>query len=348
MAGGQGTRLFPLTASGRPKAFLSFDGSGVSLLQHSISRLSGLAALKNIFVVAGRKHEQELLLQAHQIPEQNIILEPAGRSTLPCIGLAGLYIRRRSSSSVMVVVPGEQFIEDEAKFQNLMLRAAEAAREHNCVVTLGIKPTFPATRFGYIRLGDEVSRAQDVRIFKSRGFTEKPDEEKARGFLSSGKYLWNSGMFVWTTSLLFEMISKFAPDVYEALSRIDDAIGTSAEGETIQQVYSDMRSVSIDYAIMENAADILIVPADVGWNDMGTWPEVAETWEKDSNSNACFGQHVGIDSTGCVIYSRDKLIATVGLRDVVIVETQDAILVCDKNRADEVKTLVKMLESRKT
>ncbi len=352
MAGCRGTRLWPLTANSRPKAFLSLDGTGVSLLQHTVSRLSGLTALENIFVVAGRSHEQELRSQVNQLPEQNIILEPAGRSTLPCIGLAGLYIRRRDDSSVMVVVPGEQHIEDEPRFQSLMMCAAEAAQNHNCVVTLGIKPTFPATRFGYVQLGDEVSCVQGVHIFKSRGFTEKPDEQRAVEFLSSGKYLWNSGMFIWPTSLLFDMISRYAPDVYDALSAIDDAMGTSAEKETIERIYSDMRSISIDYAIMERSADTLIVPADIGWNDMGTWPEVAEVWDKDNDSNAYFGEqfrYMGIDSSGCIIYNgdRNKLIAIIGIRDLVIIETPDALLLCDKDRADEVKDLVKKLEKER-
>ena len=340
MAGGRGTRLWPLTNNARPKAFLDPDGAGSSLLQRTISRLSGLTAPENIFVVAGRDHEKELRLQIRRIPKRNILLEPAGRSTLPCIGLAGLYMRRRNDASVMMVVPGEQLIAAEARFQDLMLRAAAVAWDHNCVVTLGIKPAFPATGFGYIQLGGKMSAARDIQVFRALGFTEKPDRQKAMEFLDSGKYLWNSGMFIWPTPLLFQMISKFAPDVHDALSVIDKAIGTRAEGETMEQVYRNMRSISIDRAIMEKAADTLVIPADIGWNDMGTWPEVSGAWNKDAEYNACYGQHVGIDSTGCVIYSPDKLVATIGVRDLVIVETPDGLLVCSIDRADDVKKLV--------
>ena len=343
MAGGQGTRLWPLTTSRGPKAFLSFDGTGVSLLQRTISRLSRLTALENVFVIAVRVHEVELYPQVRNIPRQNVNLEPVGRSTLPCIGLAGLYIRRRDASSVMVVVPGEQFVEDEAKFQSLMMRAAEIAQDHNCAVTLGIKPTTPAARFGYIQLGGEVSRKNGIHVFRARGFTEKPDERQALEFLRESNYLWNSGIFIWPTSLLFELISRFAPDIYDALSAIDDAIGTPKEKETIERVYSNLRDISIDHAIMERATDILVIPADMGWNDMGTWPEVAEVWEKDGRSNACFGQHVGIDSAGCVIYSPDKLVATVGIRDLIVVETPNALLLCAKDRANDVKEVVRKL-----
>jgi len=343
MAGGQGTRLWPLTSIKRPKAFLSFDETGVSLLQRTISRLSPVAALDNIFVVAGQIHEEELRLQAGNIPDHNIILEPVGRGTLPCIGLAGLYIRRQNPSSIMMVLPGEQLIQDEAKFQALMTQAAEVARNHNCVVTLGIKPANPATRFGYVRLGDEISGDKDAPVFRSLGFTEKPDEKTALEFVSSGKYIWNSGIFIWPTSLLFEMISKLAPNIYEALSEIDQAIGTPEEIKIIARTYPDMRSISIDYAIMEQMEDTLVIPADVGWNDMGTWPEVAEIWRRDSHNNACLGQHIGIDSTGCVIYSPKKLVATVGVRDLIVVETPDAILLCARDRADDVKKLVQKL-----
>ena len=243
----------------------------------------------------------------------------------------------------MMVLPGEQLIEDEAEFQRLMMRAAEVASEHNCTATLGIRPTTPTTRFGYIQLGDEISCEKGIHVFRSRAFTEKPDEQKASEFLSSGNYLWNSGIFIWPTSLLFEVISRFAPDVHDALLCIDDAIGTAKEKETIDRAYSNMRGISIDYAIMEKAEDMLVIPADVSWNDMGTWPEVAETWEKDSHSNSCFGRHVEIDSAGCMIYSPSKLVATVGVQELIIVETPDALLLCARDRADDVKKLVQML-----
>jgi mannose-1-phosphate guanylyltransferase len=344
MAGGRGTRLWPLTSASCPKAFLSLDGTGVSLLQRTISRSLLIANPENISVVAGRIHEGELRDQVQQVIEENILLEPVGRSTLPCIGLAGLHIRRQDDSSIMVILPGEQLIQDEAEFQNLIECAAETAWERRCIVTLGIKPANPATRFGYIHLGNEVACKRSARVFKVNGFTEKPDRQRASEFASSGKYLWNSGIFIWPTSLLFEMISRFAPDIYEALSDIDDAIGTPMEDEIAEQVYSDMRSISIDYAIMERAEDILVIPADMGWNDMGTWPEVAEVWDKDNQSNACFGRHVGMDSEGCVIYSPDKLVATVGLRDLIVVETPDALLLCAKDRADDLRNLVEKLK----
>jgi len=297
----------------------------------------------NIFIVAGKAHEEELRLQAHNIPDENIILEPVGRSTLPCAGLGGLYMKRRDESGVMIILPGEQLVEDETEFANLMIRAAEAARNYNCIVTLGIKPAFPATGFGYIQLGEEISCREGVHIFRIRGFAEKPDEQRASEFLSSGNYLWNSGMFILPVPLLFEMISIFAPDIHDGLLAISKAIGTPEEKGTMERVYSNMRSVSIDHAIMEKAENTLVIPADMGWNDMGTWQEVAEVWEKDANLNSCFGRYVGIDSNRCIIYSPDKLVATVGVQDLIVVETPDGLLLCARDRADDVKKLVQKL-----
>jgi len=341
LAGGQGTRLWPLTANGIPKAFLSFDGSGISLLQLTISRVSQFTPYDRILIVAGRSHEKELRLHTQDIPDENVILEPTGRGTLSCIGLAALYIKRREPSSVMIVMPGEQLIKDNKAFQQVINVAVESSLQYNSVVTLGIKPTSPVTRFGYIHVGEKVSGSGDISIFKSMGFTEKPDEKKASEFVSSGEYFWNSGIYIFPTSLLFTMISEFTPDVYGNLSEIENYIGTPDEKKIIDQIYPNIRNISIDYAVIEKSSNILIIPADIDWNDMGTWTEVSETWETDEKSNSCHGRHIGIDSSGCVIYSPDKLVATIGIHDIVIVDTPDGLLICSKDQVDDVKVLVK-------
>lgn len=352
MAGGKGTRLWPLATDKRPKAFLCFDNSGLSLLQRTIIRLSGLIPLENIFIVAAQAHSSELYKQAYNIPERNIILEPVNRSTLPCIGLASLYIRKRNDSGVIIILPGEQLIGDDKKFQNLVFCATKAAAEFNSIITLGIKPDYPATKFGYIQSGDNVPQTaclsmyskENLSIYKALKFVEKPDKQKAAEFLSSGRYFWNSGIFILPIKLLFELISINAPDLDRALSMINEAIDKAEEKEVIQQIYPKVNSISIDYAIMERSENILVMPAHISWNDMGTWPEVSETWEKDDQENACFGKHIGIDSTGCIIYSPGKLVTTIGLENVIIVETPDSVLVCAKDRADDVKKLVQKME----
>jgi mannose-1-phosphate guanylyltransferase len=343
LAGGLGTRLWPLTARSIPKAFLSFDGTGVSLLQYTISRVAHLTPYDKILIVAGRSHESELRLQVQNIPDENVILEPTGRGTLSCIGLAALYVKRQDPSSTIIVMPGEQLISDDKTFQRVIAKAVESAQQFDCVVTLGIKPTFTATRFGYVHIGEEVSNSGKVSVFKSRGFTEKPNAEKASEFVISREYFWNSGIYILPTSLLFTMISEFAPDIYDRLSEIENYIGTSDEKEAIDRIYPDMRNISIDYAVMEKSKNMLVIPAEMGWNDMGTWTEVAETWESDENSNSCHGQYAGMDSGGCIVYSPKKLVATIGVHDLIIVDTPDGLLICARDRADDVKLLVQKL-----
>jgi mannose-1-phosphate guanylyltransferase len=248
LAGGLGTRLWPLTAKGTPKAFLSFDGSGLSLLQRTILRIEKIILPERIYISAGTNHEEELQHQAQHIPHENIILEPSPRGTLACIGLSGLYIKRQDPSSVIVVMPGEQYIGNDVLFQKLISVAVKSAQENNCVVTLGIKPNFPATRFGYIHLGERLFYENDLTVFKSLGFTEKPDENTASEFLKSNMYLWNSGIYILPALLLFKLIHDLAPDIHDSLSIIDEYIGTSREREVIERVYPNIRNISIDYA----------------------------------------------------------------------------------------------------
>ncbi len=339
MAGGFGTRLWPLTANGMPKAFLSLDSSGVSLLQNTILRLSKIIPLENIYVVTRQCLNEKFCLQLNNIPDNNIILEPIGRSTLPAIGLGSLYIKHRDDSGIIITLPGEQSISNNEEFQKLVTYASELAEKNNCIVTLGIKPTFPSTGFGYIQLGDKFSDKDNIKCFRVVNFTEKPKKAKAIEFLITGRFLWNSGIYIMPLKHLFDMISKFAIDVYDKLSIIDNAIGTDAEQNVINDIYPEIRSVSIDYAIMEKASDILVLPADIGWNDMGTWAEVAEIWEHDDNFNSYYGKHINIDSSECIIYSPDKIIATIGVHNLIIIDTPYGLLVCDKDRADDVKLI---------
>jgi len=346
LAGGLGTRLWPLTAGNVPKAFLSFDGSGVSLLQKTISRVENIIPLNSTYISAGKKHAGELHHQTENIPDENIILEPLPRGTLACIGLSGLYIKKRDPSSVLMIMPGEQSISNEGLFQKLMSLAVESAQKYNCVVTLGIKPDFPATRFGYVQLGEKVFSEGNTEVFKSLGFTEKPDEKKALEFLKSVTYMWNSGIYILPVSLLFELIYELAPDVYKVLSDIDRHIGLPDEKEVIEKLYPNIRNISIDYAVMEKSRDMLVIPADMGWNDMGTWTEVGQTWEKDESNNSCLGEHISLDSGGCIIYSPNEPIATIGIQDIVIVHTPEGLLVCSKNRVDDVKILIQEFKGK--
>ncbi|MGB9595505.1 MAG: mannose-1-phosphate guanylyltransferase [Candidatus Poribacteria bacterium] len=336
LAGGQGTRLWPLTAKNIPKAFLCFDGTEVSLLQRTISRVKHLTMPEKIFIVSGRSYEQELKRQVNEIPHKNLILEPMARGTLVCIAFSMLYMKRKDQLGIVVTMPGEQLINDEIGFKNVISKAVCFAEKHNTAVALGIKPTFPAIRFGYIKIGKQINN--DFPVFRSEGFTEKPDEKKAIEFLSTGKYLWNSGIYAFPISWLFKTMSELTPDIYEKITEIEKSIDTVDENEVIDAIYPNIRNISIDYAIMEKAEDLLVIPTDIDWNDMGTWTEVSETWEKDQNSNChIVGKCISIDSKGCIIYSPQKNVALIGVKDVIIIDTPEGLLVCDKNRSDDVR-----------
>lgn len=337
LAGGQGTRLWPLTARNIPKAFLCFDGTGISLLQRTVSRVKHLTIPENIFIVSGKSYECELKRQINEIPHKNLILEPMARGTLACIAFSALYIKRKDRSGIVITMPGEQLINDEIGFKNVISKAVYFAEKHNTAIALGIKPNFPATRFGYIKVGKQIDK--DFSLFKSDGFTEKPDENKAKKFLSTGKYLWNSGIYVFPILWLFRTISKLTPDVYKKIMEIEKSIDIIDKSEVIDNVYQDIQDISIDYAIMEKAENLLVIPTDIDWNDMGTWTEVSETWEKDQNSNYHFGKYISLDSEGCIIYSLQKNVALIGVKDVIIIDTPDGLLVCDKNRADDVRLI---------
>ena len=339
LAGGIGARLWPLTSAVRPKALLSFDKTGVSLLQRTISRLSGIIPHENIYIIAGDQHEGSI--NPEGISRDNIILEPFGRGTLSCIGYASLFIRRRDPCCIIATMPGEQLIRDQPEFQRILAEAARIASNGDCVVTIGIKPKFPAIRFGYIQIGEKYN----TQAFRTKGFTEKPDKKTAESFISSGEYLWNSGIYILTVSYLFEMMKDFANDVYENLLYIDNAIGTSEERDITKRLYHDIRNISIDYAVMEKAENMLAIPADIDWNDMGTWTEVAEIWDTDSNNNSYFGNYFGIDTSGCIVHSSNKLVATIGVKDLIIVESPEGLLVCSKECADDVKVLVQKITS---
>jgi len=338
LAGGQGSRLWPLTAKNIPKAFLCFDDTGISLLQRTISRAKHLAPPEKIFIVSGRSHEQELMPQTDGISYENLIFEPSARGTLPCIGFSTLYIK--DQSGIMIVMPGEQLIRDDIAFRDAMSQAVYFAEKFNTVVALGIKPTFPATRFGYIEIGKQISSDGEFSIFESGGFTEKPDGNKAMDFLSSGRYLWNSGIYTFPISWLLEMISELAPDIYEKLIEIEKSIGTANESKVIEHIYPEIRNISVDYAVMEKAENMLVIPTDMDWNDMGTWTEVSETWEIDRYSNSYHGKYVAIDSNGCIIYAPKKVVAVIGVKNVIIIDTPDGLLICDKNRADDVRLIM--------
>jgi mannose-1-phosphate guanylyltransferase len=268
--------------------------------------------------------------------------EPSARNTAACIGYAAIEIIKKYGDGIMIITPSDAYIRDTAAFTRVLTKAVEAAEEQDKLVTIGIKPTFPATAYGYIKF-DTKQKTESKTVVE---FKEKPDEETAKVYLATNAYTWNSGMFIWKASTILKKYEQFVPDIYADLKKIADAMNMDNEYETINAVYPNIRKISVDYAIMEPAAangDVLVVLGEFGWNDVGSWDMMGAIHDADENGNIALGDTITINTTNSVIYSSKKLIATVGLDNVVIVETPDAIMVCNKDKAQDVKLIVDAL-----
>ena len=354
MAGGKGTRFWPLSTEDRPKQLLSLVGD-TSLLQQTVDRITPLMPLEDIYVVTRESLISVTKCHLPDLPSENIIAEPVGRNTLPCIGLAALYLKKRKGGeAVMVVLPADSLIQHQKRFRKLLQYAEKIAASENTLITFGIPPTRVETGYGYIRLGAAFHTTDDFQAFQARQFVEKPDRETAEKYLESREYLWNSGMFVWRVDPILNAIKTYQPSMYQRLMEIDAAFGTRSETETISHAYSQMEDISVDYGVMEKAKEVLVIPADIGWNDVGGWGAMRELFERDASGNAVHGKHLAIDTRDCVIFNQatlnpevvgDKLIATIGISDLVIVESERAVLVCPIDRVQEVKDLVEKLEN---
>jgi mannose-1-phosphate guanylyltransferase len=343
MAGGSGTRFWPLSRSRIPKQLLNLTGDN-TLIQKTINRISPIVKNKNIFIVTANSHVKKLREQIHDIPPKNIINEPFGRNTAPCIGLASIFIKKIDRRGVMVVLPADHIIKDEDAFRDIISAGVKVADERDCLVTLGIKPSYPETGYGYIHAGEEFDKISGVRIFKVKRFIEKPDIDHAKRYIAGGDYFWNSGVFIWRVETILRMIKRFLPDLYDGLMYIEKAIGTKKERSAIRNIYSRIAAISIDHGIMEKAPDVAVIPCNTGWSDVGTWRALYDILDKDDFNNAVVGKYAGIDTKECVIHSPEKLVAAIGIKDLIIIASKDAVLICPKERAQDVKNIVELLK----
>ena len=345
MAGGGGTRFWPLSRQGRPKQLLNLTGREI-MVNEAIDRLSYTADFQDIFIVTNVKQADQMgEVTGARIREDHILREPSARNTAACIGYAAMEILKKYGDGVMIITPSDAYIRDTAAFTRTLSEAVKAAEEQDKLVTIGIKPDFPATGYGYIRFDqNHAEAAKPVEEFK-----EKPDLETAKGYLASGAYAWNSGMFIWKASLILEMFERWIPDIYEDLCRIGDAMGTDLEEKKIQELYPKIRKISIDYAIMEPAAAegyVLVVPGDFGWNDLGSWDMMPVLHETDEEGNVSVGDVLAIHSRNNIVYSSGRLVSLLGVDHLVVVETPDAVLVCDQSKVQNVKEIVDTLADR--
>ncbi len=341
MAGGGGTRFWPLSRHEVPKQLLNLSGKDL-MVNETIDRVATLCDKSDIFIVTNVDQVPGMeKATTGRIKPDHILSEPSARNTAACIGYAAFEIVKKYGDGVMCIFPSDHYIKNEAAF-TVTLKDAIAEAEQGSLVTMGITPTFPCTGYGYIRFDKtETSTAKKVVEFK-----EKPDLKTAEEYVASGEYSWNSGMFVWKASVILSEFERLLPDVYACLTKIADAMGTVDEKKVIDEVYPTIPSISIDYGIMEKSDKVKVISAEMGWNDVGSWDNLGVLHEADSDGNVFAGDHLAIDTKGCITYSKKRLISTVGVDNLIIVETDDAIMVVDKNRAQDVKLIVEELKKQ--
>ncbi len=347
MAGGRGTRFWPRSREKKPKHLLDIT-SDKTIIQETVDRIRPLVDPENILIVTGAKHARELRLQLPDIPESNILIEPVGRNTAACIGLAAVHIMKRIGDDVMIVLPSDHAIGNPKKFRSVLKAAALAAKKQDGLVTIGIRPSMPHTGFGYLEGGSSIGKIGGEEVLRVRSIREKPKATLAAKFVKSGRFYWNSGMFVWKASTILEEIRRHLPALSDGLGTISDALGTALEKRVVARIYRRQASVSIDYGVMEKAKNVFVIPADFGWNDVGSWDALWDISAKDSQGNAVPGGFALLEDTNnAFVYSPSKLVAMIGMKNVIVVETQDALLVCKKGRSQDVKKIVDALEAAK-
>jgi mannose-1-phosphate guanylyltransferase len=341
MAGGSGTRLWPLSRQQHPKQALQLVGER-TMFQMAVDRLLPMFPPENILVVTRADYAEILSAQTPALPRANFIVEPEGRGTGPAIGLAAVHIQRRDPGAVMSVLTADHFIADDEGFLRALRAAAQAARK-GFLVTLGIQPTSPSTGFGYIQQGPQVETLEGLPVFNLGRFTEKPALETAQQMLAQGGYTWNSGMFIWKVERILAEFERQMPDFYAQLLEISAGLGTPQEAAVMARVWPQVGKQTIDYGVMEGAASALVIPVSIGWTDVGSWASLTEVLPPDAQGNSVRGEHLGIGTRNSLIIGGKRLIATIGLEDIVIVDTEDALLVCTKEREQEVREIVRRL-----
>jgi mannose-1-phosphate guanylyltransferase len=344
MAGGVGSRLWPRSRKRTPKQLLNLT-SEQTMFQEAVARLDPLFKPEQIFVVTGANCVPTMREQVPELPAENYVIEPSGHGTAPCIGLAALYLHRMDPEAVMAVLTADQFIEKTEVFRESLAAAGRLARR-GCLVTLGVKPTFPSTGYGYILRGRALKDPGGWEAYQVERFTEKPDLPTARKFLATGRYYWNSGMFIWQVADVMAEFERQMPELYQQLTEIDAAIGTAQETEVLERVWQDVESQTIDYGIMEGARNVAVIPVDIGWSDVGSWATLLDILAGDEDGNVVTGPHLGIDTRRTLVYSPNRLVATVGLEEMIVVDSGDALLVCPKDRAQDVKRIVDALKAQ--
>ena len=343
MAGGVGTRFWPLSTKEKPKQFLNILGER-SMIQQTVERIKPLINYKDIFIVTNREQIKLVIEHLPQIPEENVIAEPIGRNTAACIGLGAIILEQKyPSDEAMLVLPADHFIGKPEKLLDIVSFASQFAKETGSLITFGIKPTFPSTGYGYIEFGEEIQKGS-ILIYSVKQFKEKPDLKEAEQFIESGHFAWNSGMFLWRIDSILDAVKNLMPELYLSLNEIKSAWET--DPKKANEYYSRLRSVPVDIGIMERADNGVVVPINIDWNDIGSWQAVYDMVPKDENGNYFTGNIISLNSEDNYVLSENekKVIGLVGVENLIVVNTKDALLICKKENAQDVKKIVEMLK----
>ena len=352
LAGGRGTRFWPRSRTRTPKQLLNITG-GDTMLREAVSRLEPIFALRDFWVVTNIDQAAAVRRQLRGVPAGNILAEPVGRNTTAAIALAAIHLLHIHTDALMTVLPSDSYIADAARYRQLVQAALDLARSPGNLVVFGVPPTRPETGYGYIEAGAPGARARGTRAFSVRRFTEKPALPLARRYVASGKYFWNAGIFFWRVSTFLECLRRFLPATHDGLMRLADTIGTRKYAASLSRIYPRLENISVDYAIMEPATRagattcVSVIPAKVGWSDIGSWSAVYDLLATQRGANVSAGPSFTLDANGNFFWAPEKFVAAVGVHDLVLVETRDAILVCPRERAQEVGKIVKYLEQQK-
>ncbi|MBN1464685.1 mannose-1-phosphate guanylyltransferase [candidate division KSB1 bacterium] len=341
LAGGVGSRFWPKSRESKPKQYLSLIDEG-TLLQNTAARLRGLFTEDSIFVVSNRDQENLLHAQLPWLPNDHVFFEPMGRNTAPAIGLAAIHLIESDPDAHMVVLPADHRITNTQLFLDTLQLAIDFVQDdQNALVTFGIKPSYPATGYGYIESGAPVRR----KAFRVTRFTEKPNRELATEFIRQGNYFWNSGMFVWRAATILKEIERYMPEWHAGLLDIQSALCSDNHASVCEKVYSSLRGQSIDFGVMEKADHVYVVQADFGWSDLGTWEQVYNSSPKDENGNVIKGRPLLLNVSNSYIDADDRLVSIIGVEDLIVIDQPDALLICKKEKSQDVRWVAKELES---
>lgn len=345
LAGGLGTRFWPKSRIDNPKQFLKIC-EDITMIQATVRRVAKIFSPEKIYIVTNAEFATRIYQEIPEISRVNVLIEPFRRETAACVGLAAVRLSMSNPDEVMVVLPSDHYIGNEEEFIKTLQVAIDVAAEKDCLTTLGIKPTRPETGYGYLKIGDRLTKEPKGPVYMVKEFTEKPELEQARLLYSRDDYFWNSGIFVWKADVILDQISSFLPHLYQGLMKIKKAMGTTKEQEVLKEEYSTFIPISIDYGIMEKASEVYAVLASFVWDDVGNWAALERIMKPDKDGNIVMGFHMGYDTRNCIISNNEKFVTTLGVEDLIIIETEDVILICNKGRAQEVKDLRELLKSK--